>query len=383
MHKLLRWFCAFKAVNIAILLSASAFYPFDNSTSLLRSKRNILTRLLEPFIRWDAVYYFLIAKNGYIHEKMHAFYPLYPFLIRLIASLLPITNDEVRLALSGIIISNLAHLTAYLSLFYLTLFLFQDEEMAYGSALFFLIQPASYHMTTLFSEGPFAALAITGMLCFVKGLDSTAALLLFLASLVRSNGVLLSGFFLYRSVFMFRSIKCFGKDVILSLVSASGGLLYLFSCYRKYCLRAETEKIAEWCFDKIPNIYSYLQTKYWNVGAFKYYTLTQLPNFVIALPMITLSFHGLMSNKNVLLFQSKQTQIVPFYYLWVTLFVFSLVFVHIQVINRLFSFLPPVFWLMSRFYETSNYTQKRLMLFVIGVYYASISFMIACFYPPA
>lgn len=380
MENLLRTFLAIKAVSIAVLLSATAFFPFNDSTELLFPQKSIWTKLLEPFIRWDAVYYFLIARDGYVHEKMHAFYPFYPYLMKYLAHILPFGDCDYKLVLSGILISNLSHLVSYISLYHLTLHLFGDYRMAYQSSIFFLIQPASIHMTTLFSEGTFAALVITGMWSFVHGYDAAAAILFSLSGLVRSNGILLSGFFLYRSVFLFKTVRRLCKDVTLALISASGGCLYLLSCHQKYCTREEK---AEWCYRTIPNIYSYIQAKYWKVGAFNYYTTTQLPNFVIALPMLALSFYGLVVNADFLLFRSKQKLIIPFYYLWMALLMFSLVFVHIQVINRLFSFLPPVFWTLSRLYQKVNNQQKRMLLCVFGVYYTSISFMIACFYPPA
>lgn len=380
MKQLLRTFCAIKAINFTILFSAATFYPFNNSSSLLFSHKSTWTQLLEPFVRWDAVYYFLIAKEGYNHEQMHAFYPLFPFLIRLMTYILPFRNDDINYVISGIAIANVCHLLAYLSLYFLTLQLFDSEKFAYQSAILFLVQPASIHMTTLFSEAPFAALAITGMLCFVTRYDLIAAILFFLAGIVRSNGVLLAGFFLYRVVFMFRSVKECSKYLSLSLLSASGGFIYLFGCYKKYCGDVIN---AEWCLRRIPNIYSYVQTKYWNVGAFKYYTLTQLPNFIIAGPMLALSFYGLVNNRDVLLFRTKQKQVIPFYYLWLSLLVFSLVFVHIQVVNRLFSFLPPVFWTLATLYENLNIKHRKILLSIVGLYYSSIGFMIACFYPPA
>jgi phosphatidylinositol glycan class V len=376
---LLKTFCAFKAVNIALIFSAAAVHPFSDSTSLLFSIKERSTRLLQPFVRWDAVYYFLIARDGYVHEKMHAFYPLYPFLIRLFASMLPFRKD-LSVLLSGILISNLCHLLGFFCLYHLTLQIFKNKALAHRSAVLFLVQPASYHMTTLFSESSFAALALFGMFCFTKGFDLIAALSFSLSGLTRSNGILLAGFYLYRAIFSFRSMRNFGKDIMHAMISSFGGILYLYSCYRKYCFSDEK---AEWCYRTIPNVYSHVQAKYWNVGAFKYYTLSQIPNFLIASPMIALSIYGLYSNSNILLFRTKQRLLIPYYFLWLALFLFSLVFVHIQVINRLFSFLPPVFWTMSQLYRKSNQFQRRVYIIIMGIYYSSIPFMIACFYPPA
>ena len=37
------------------------------------------------------------------------------------------------------------------------------------------------------------------------------------------------------------------------------------------------------------NIYSTIQSKYWGVGLFKYYTFNQLPNFILAAPVLTVA----------------------------------------------------------------------------------------------
>ena len=46
----------------------------------------------------------------------------------------------------------------------------------------------------------------------------------------------------------------------------------------------------EWCeHGSTFNLYSYVQRKYWNVGLFRYYEWKQVPNFILAAPVLILS----------------------------------------------------------------------------------------------
>ena len=50
--------------------------------------------------------------------------------------------------------------------------------------------------------------------------------------------------------------------------------------------------MPSWCKkqEKRFSLYAYVQRKHWNVGLFRYYELKQIPNFILALPVLVLSF---------------------------------------------------------------------------------------------
>ena len=45
---------------------------------------------------------------------------------------------------------------------------------------------------------------------------------------------------------------------------------------------------AEWCHRPLPDLYAHVQSKYWGVGALRYYQWRQAPNFALAAPALGL-----------------------------------------------------------------------------------------------
>lgn len=132
------------------------------------------------------------------------------------------------------------------------------------------------------------------------------------ASCFRANGILAAGFFLWYSIWWpALSTSCFGFRLYPVLVLA--GLAGLSVCiapfillqvwaYERFCL---PHPQAIWCgeaLDKIgwlkllphilsKSVYSYVQGTYWEVGLVRYWTAAQIPNFVLAAPVLYLSIY--------------------------------------------------------------------------------------------
>lgn len=140
-----------------------------------------------------------------------------------------------------------------------------------------------------------------------------------------------------------------------------------------------------------------------NVRPWKYYTLGQIPNFLIAAPTATICiaiciYYIRIDLRRFLTLglskggQSRAGQyssfivkdlLVPHFILMLFMLVYTSVLVHVQIIARLFSFQPLLYWALAHFYlRGSLRTRKMLACYVLG--YASIgSILFVNFYPPA
>lgn len=55
--------------------------------------------------------------------------------------------------------------------------------------------------------------------------------------------------------------------------------------YQEYCLDGNSRP---WCVRALPSIYNWVQVHYWDVGFLKYWTFSNLPLFLLAMPMLLL-----------------------------------------------------------------------------------------------
>ncbi len=54
----------------------------------------------------------------------------------------------------------------------------------------------------------------------------------------------------------------------------------------------ETGGGAMWCRTTIPSVYAHVQSGYWGNGLFRFYEVAQIPNFLLAFPMLVCAFCG-------------------------------------------------------------------------------------------
>jgi Gpi18-like mannosyltransferase len=180
------------AILIAIITKLAVFYigyASAYSTALANGDSTNPPQLfMSQFAKWDGSHYVYIAQNGYTNQGDAAnfivFFPLYPFLIRLI------TFDFAYVNLSGLIISNVASLVAVIYLFKLARLDYKDS-IAEKAVLFFSVFPTAYFLSAIFTEGLFLATVIASLYYARNVKWAFAGILGLLASLTRIAGLLL------------------------------------------------------------------------------------------------------------------------------------------------------------------------------------------------
>lgn len=159
--------------------------------------------LLGGLVRWDAQYFVHIAQYGYTHENTLAFFPLYPLIVRFVAIILGVPmrffcNHYSVLLVSAVLVNFCLFVKTAVVFHKLSEVVLKSEVLAYRAALLFCINPASIFFSAPYSEGLFAFVTFSALLCNETRSTSLAALLFGLASATRSNGLVNVGFIMYK-----------------------------------------------------------------------------------------------------------------------------------------------------------------------------------------
>ncbi|KAF5351807.1 hypothetical protein D9756_007390 [Leucocoprinus leucothites] len=228
------------------------------------------------FVRWDVLHFTDIATHGYRWEHHFAFLPAAPFLLRYLS---PFAIFCLNSALAY---------DSTVTLYELSRHHLGNDAVARLAALLSLIpfSPSTLYLAP-YAEPFFTYLSYRGMLCCTRKQWLLATLCFTLASTFRSNGFFLAGFIIWGTLFPYLQQKQFPPISSLAIAILSSATILLpfiahnFSAYLTFCLSTSP---PEWCTKTIPLVYSHVQARYWNIGLFNYWTLSQLPNFLIAFP---------------------------------------------------------------------------------------------------
>ncbi|XP_034103987.1 GPI mannosyltransferase 2 [Drosophila albomicans] len=351
----------------------------------------LIVGCLNGLRHWDGEYFLHIANNLYTYENTLAFYPLYPTMVRYIAMAcqslyVPLSMQSLTLVV-GVALNVWLFCEAANLLYQLTQRMFNDLNKSWNAALIFCFNPASIFFSAVYSESCFAYTSFFLMLECVKphqkfnyiriGVSLSACIM------CRSNGLIALGFPLYfflRHVLLTANAKRCRQvfkmtlAVIVPLIILHAYYFYIYRLYcipsvkvnipqhvqayaseRNYLLAGRGPEGSPWCQYTLPFPYNYVQSNYWDVGFLRYYQWSQLPNFILALPMLlfmnwhccdylwsfaTRKWAPTASWRDVL----KVQKTLPFVLHGAFLTLVCALFVHIQVSTRLLASATPIFY---------------------------------------
>jgi hypothetical protein len=145
--------------------------------------------LLAPLARWDSVWYLRIADSGYGDSTPRAaFFPLYPLLVRAVAT--PLGGSEAALLVAAFGVS-LAAFVGALVLLHRLVELELGRRLARPALLLLAVFPAALYFGAPYSESLFLLLAVGAFYAARSGHWAWAGACAGLASATRSAGLLL------------------------------------------------------------------------------------------------------------------------------------------------------------------------------------------------
>ncbi|XP_055607293.1 GPI mannosyltransferase 2-like [Uranotaenia lowii] len=375
----------------------------------------ILQTLFGGLHRWDAQYFLHISEHGYSYENTLAFFPLFPFIIKLMTTSLGGTTEivsyrELSLVLA-ILLNQMCFVLAAKALYRLSNLVLGNKKKSELAVILFCFNPSSIFFSAPYTESLYAWLSFTVMAQCIDDINSVFITIpLSLSILCRSNGILNIGFLLFftarriLSQNSFHNIICIGSKLfsILIIIIFHYGIVqvyyyYLFCFEQKFSFPAhvkdygmvnglvlagnKTATSSPWCSNFLPLSYSYVQSHYWDVGFMKYYQIKQLPNFLLALPVIYLivsnSYNYIIENwdycarlglfrvnkKQVKCMKSYDRLAFPFLAHGLFLTLFSVLFVHIQVTTRMVaSSSPLLYWFAAEYFTGDRAFIKRQVI---------------------
>lgn len=153
----------------------------------------------------------------------------------------------------------------------------------------------------------------------------------------------------------------------MTAVTLTPFVYHQFSAYARYCIldkdTSSSSELPEWCSSVPPSIYTHVQSKYWSNGFLRYWTLQQLPNFLISLPvyllLLAFSIYHIRNSLVPLLSRVSQPEFRPSAHrqnpflspsitphaIHALILTLTLLFTsHVQIMLRLASSMPFVYW---------------------------------------
>ncbi|KAM7208126.1 GPI mannosyltransferase 2 [Naviculisporaceae sp. PSN 640] len=394
---------------------------YDTSTTLATRDYELpapLTYVIDKLTRWDAIYFVKVAARGYRYEQEWAWGWGYIQLLRLCTAVvqkLGVPAYDGLEAIVAIVIAHTSHLLSVLVLYLLSLSVFAGAVgTAFTAAALHILSPAGLFLSAPYAESSCAFLTFAGCLLFAKSLGKRSAtkdllvllsgLVLGLATAFRSNGLLNGVLLLEEASRVLYSLTQGGFQLSTSrrlLATGLGGLAvaigFLFPQYIAYSEYCSGSTGRPWCERTFPSVYVFVQAHYWNNGLFNYWTLSNLPLFILGAPMFTImTISGLwalrggpIGSKTDTVAKGKKVPEPRGYQVLRNLAVvqlllalYTLTTAHAQIINRISSSSPVWLWYLAVGFGKRQPLARNLVAFMV-IYAVVQGGLFASFLPPA
>lgn len=162
--------------------------------------------IINYFSQWDGDWYTQIALFGYPAGNNPisgnwAFFPLYPFLMRVFGTpFYGVMPPSQAVLISGFLISNLLFFVSLFLFYHVTKLVFSKSSFAFISTVFFAFWPGALFYSSVYSESLFMTFALGAFYFLEKGGSGKSAVLGFFATLTRSSGFLVLIPFVYNGL---------------------------------------------------------------------------------------------------------------------------------------------------------------------------------------
>jgi Gpi18-like mannosyltransferase len=157
------------------------------------------------------------------------------------------------------------------------------------------------------------------------------------------------------------------KGGVILLIMTSPFVFHLLFSYNNICI--ENTDPPSICAKPLPNIYSYIQQKYWNVGLLHYFTLSNWIFIAIGTPAIILSLYGAAT----LYRPAWCVQAKGLYLSFLILLVMTVCFTNVQSSTRFFSTHPVFYYILAVLWQWRGvrvwiifYCLGGMFLFTVG-----------------
>ncbi|MDI3339335.1 MAG: mannosyltransferase family protein [Sphaerobacter sp.] len=197
--------------------------------------------------RWDAVYYYHIAVEGYPWLGLTAFFPVLPVLLWLGAtglgglqppSPLPIADASPAALIAGVLVAHAATLLALWLLYRLAEHETQDPKVAARATRYAAVFPLAFISNTPHTEATFLAVSVGAFLAARRGRWISAGLWAAVASATRPLGVLVAPALMVELIAAYRRRQPSRRElfraavgVALSPIGLLGYMAYLWQRY--------------------------------------------------------------------------------------------------------------------------------------------------------